>query len=106
MSLDAIVVQGTLKPDGSLELDTVPGLAPGRVYVTLQPVPAGSPSKGGLAETIDEIRRYQQGVGYQGRTPEEMARDEAERRADDDAYERRMQEIWSQTQSAATSGGS
>ena len=106
MSLDAVVVQGTLKPDGSLELDTVPGLAPGRVYVTLQPVLAGSPSKGGLAATIDEIRRYQQGVGYQGRTPEEMARDEDERRADDDAYEQRMQEIWSQTQSAATNGGS
>lgn len=106
MSLDAVVVQGTLKPDGSLELDTVPGLAPGRVHVTLQPVLAGSPSKGGLADTIDEIRRYQQGVGYQGRTPEEMARDEAERRADDDAYEQRMQELWSQTQSAATSGGS
>jgi hypothetical protein len=36
MSLDAIVVQGTLKPDGSLELNTKPVLAPGRVYITLQ----------------------------------------------------------------------
>ena len=106
MGLDTIVVQGTLKPDGSLELDTAPALAPGRVYVTLHPMPAGSPSKGGLAGTIDEIRRYQQGAGYQGRTPEEIARDEAERQADDDAYEQRMQEIWSQTQSAASSGGS
>jgi hypothetical protein len=98
MSIDTIVVQGTLKPDGSLELDTIPALAPGRVYVTLQPVPAGSSPNGGLADTIDEIRRYQQAQGYQGRTPEEIARDEAERRADDDAYEQRMQEIWSQTQ--------
>jgi hypothetical protein len=98
MSLDTIVVLGTLKPDGSLELDTIPALAPGRVYITLQPVPAGSSPKGGLADTIDEIRRYQQAQGYQGRTPEEIARDEAERRADDDAYEQRMQEIWSQTQ--------
>lgn len=91
MSLDTIVVQGTRKPDGSLELDSSPSLAPGRVLVTLQPVPSGSPSRGGLADTIDEIRRYQQCVGYQGRTPEEIARDEAERRADDDAYEQRMQ---------------
>ena len=105
MSLDAIVVQGTLKPDGSLELDTIPALAPGRVYVTLQPVPAGSSPKGGLADTIEKIRLYQQAHGYQGRTPDELAQDEAERRADDDAYEQRMQEIWSQTQSGASTGG-
>jgi hypothetical protein len=105
MSLDTIVVQGTLKPDGTLELDTKPALAPGRVQVTLQPVLAGSPPKGGLADTIEEIRLYQQAHGYQARTPEEMARDEAERRADEDAYEQRMQEIWSQTQSGASTGG-
>ena len=101
MKLDNVVVEGTLKPDGSLELDSKPILDPGRVAVTLQPVRTGSPPKGGLADTIEEIRLYQQAHGYQGRTPEEMARDEAERRADDDAYEQRMQEIWSQTQSGA-----
>jgi hypothetical protein len=130
MSLEAIIVQGTLKPDGTLELDTKPALPPGRVHVTLWPVPAGSTRKrlrkveprpidltlqpgpagsapkGGLADTIEEIRRYQQAHGYKGRTTEEMARDEAERRADDDAYDQRMEELWSQTQSGATSGGS
>jgi hypothetical protein len=105
MSLDSIVVQGTLKPDGSLELDTIPALAPGRVYVTLQPVPSGPPSKGGLASTIAEIRRFQQAHGYLGRTPEEIAQHEAERRADDEAYEQRMQEIWSRTQAGASTGG-
>lgn len=98
MGPDTIVVQGTLKPDGSLELDTKPALAPGRVHVTLRPVPAESSPKGGLTDTIDEIRPYQQAQGYQGRTAEEIARDDADRRADDDAYEQRMQEIWSQTQ--------
>jgi hypothetical protein len=105
MSLNAIVVEGTLKPDGTLELDGKPTLAPGRVRVTLQPVSGGSPPKGGLAETIEEIRRYQRACGYQGRTPEETARDEEQHRADEDAYEQRMQEIWSQTQSAAPTGG-
>jgi hypothetical protein len=99
MSLDIIVVQGTLKADGTLELDTKRALSPGRVHVTLQPVLAGAPPKGGLAHTIEEIRQYQQAHGYPGRTPEEMARDEAERQADEDAYEQRMQEIWSQTHS-------
>src|SRR5215469_6103772 len=99
MSFDTVVVEGTLKPDGTLELDTKPALAPGRVHVTLQPVTAGSPVKGGRADTIEEIRRYQQAHGYPGRTPEEMARDQDERRADEEAYEQRMQQIWSQTQS-------
>ena len=38
MSLDAVIVQGTLRPDGTLELDEKPPLTPGRVQVTLQPV--------------------------------------------------------------------
>jgi hypothetical protein len=105
MSLNTIVVQGTLKPDGTLELDEKPTLAPGRVHVTLEPVSADSPPKGGLAETIEEIRKYQQLSGYQRRTPEEMARDEDQRRADDDAYEQRMQQIWAQTRAGAPTGG-
>jgi hypothetical protein len=105
MSVNTIVVQGTLNPDGTLELDEKPTIAPGRVHVTLQPVSAGSRPEGGLAETIEEIRKFQLARGYQGRTPEETARDEEQRRSDEDAYERRMQEIWSQTQSGAPTGG-
>jgi hypothetical protein len=105
MSLSTIVVQGTLKPDGTLELDEKPTLAPGRVHVTLQPVSAGSPPKGGLAETIEEIRQYQQATGYQGRTSDEIAREEDDRLADEEAYEQRMEEIWSQTQAGASNGG-
>jgi hypothetical protein len=36
MSQTEIVVQGTLKPDGTLELDQKPNLAPGRVTVVLR----------------------------------------------------------------------
>jgi len=52
MSFDSVVVQGTLKPDGTVELDEIPTMTPGRVQVTLQPVLAGSPPQGGLANTI------------------------------------------------------
>lgn len=36
MSLQEIVVAGTLKPDGTLELDRKPDLPPGRVTVVLR----------------------------------------------------------------------
>jgi hypothetical protein len=36
MSLTEITVQGTLNPDGSLELDQKPNLSPGRVTVVLR----------------------------------------------------------------------
>jgi hypothetical protein len=36
MSLNENVVEGTLKPDGTLELDSKPNLPPGRVKVTVQ----------------------------------------------------------------------
>jgi hypothetical protein len=42
MSPAEIVVEGTLKPDGTLELDEKPSLPPGRVKVTLQPAQAGA----------------------------------------------------------------
>ena len=37
MSLEEAVVEGTLNPDGTLELDQKPNLAPGRVTVVLRP---------------------------------------------------------------------
>src|SRR5271167_3212433 len=41
MSLTEVVVEGTLKPDGTLELDQKPSLSPDRVKVILQPAQAG-----------------------------------------------------------------
>jgi hypothetical protein len=38
MSLSEVVIEGTLKSDGTLELDQQPNLSPGRVKVILQPV--------------------------------------------------------------------
>jgi hypothetical protein len=100
-TMNTTVVEGTLRPDGTLELDEKPSLAPGRVRVTLTSVnmPATAPKARGLADTIDEIRQRQQARGYVGRTEEEMAQDIAERQADEDEYERRMREVYSQTKS-------
>ena len=39
MSATHVVVDGTLKPDGSLELDSKLDLPPGRVQLIVQPLP-------------------------------------------------------------------
>jgi len=39
MGATHVVVEGTLKPDGSLELDSKPNLPPGRVQLIVQPLP-------------------------------------------------------------------
>ena len=90
-----IIVQGTLKPDGTLELDQKPNLSPGRVQVVVQPLLR--PATRGLIEVMDEIRQSQRARGYQGRTPEEMQAEEAARREEDDDYERRWEQLWGTT---------
>jgi hypothetical protein len=72
MSLDQVVIEGTLKPDGTLELDQKPSLPPRRVTVMLQPAPANPPTQRKLADVIDEIQRDQQARGFQGRSAEEI----------------------------------
>jgi hypothetical protein len=96
-------VEGTLKPDGTLELDQKPSLAPGRVTVTLQPSQAGSTPSKGLADIIDQIRQEQQARGFQGRSAREI---EAGLREGEDEYEQRMPALPSQTKSGPVAGGS
>jgi hypothetical protein len=72
MSLNEAVIEGTLKPDGTLELDEKPTLPPGRVQVIVQPLPKSVPTTRGLVEVMDDIRTGQRARGYQGRTLEEM----------------------------------
>jgi hypothetical protein len=78
MSVTEVVVEGTLKPDGTLELDHKPNLPPGRVQVMLRQesvpdLPPGDPFfamlKGIWAARIE--------AGLTPRTVEEV---EAERR--------------------------
>ena len=103
MSLSEVVIDGTLKSDGTLELDQQPNLAPGRVKVILQPVQAGASAPRGLADVIDEIRRGQQARGFQGRSAEEI---EAGLHEGDEEYEQKMKGLWSQNKSAPAPGGS
>jgi hypothetical protein len=97
MSSVEVNLEGTLKADGTLELDHKPGLTPGRVLVTVRRLMA--PARPGLAEVLQQIRREQQARGFVGRGAQELAAEEAARREEDEEYERRWETIWSQTQS-------
>jgi hypothetical protein len=79
MSFTEVVVEGTLKPDGTLELDQKPSLPPGRVRVVLRPhsladVSTISPGEWqrGILETAGkwqgEFERPEQGA-YEEREP-------------------------------------
>jgi len=80
MSFGEIVIEGALRPDGTLELDQKPKLAPGRVTVVLRP---GSETKGprplndSFFQMMEEIWVGQQARGHVPRSVEEV---EAERR--------------------------
>jgi len=107
MNLNSAVVHGTLRQDGTLELDEKPPLAPGRVQVTILPMPAPAVAqpRRTILDVLDEIHAAQQARGFHGRSVEEMEADEARRRAEEDAYEERWRTIWRQTSSTPPSGG-
>lgn len=89
MNITAEVIDGTLKPDGTLELDQKPSLVPGRVKVALQSAPATAPRRG-LADTIDAVHRSQQAAGRQGRSAAEI---DASLREGEAEYEQSIQEL-------------
>ena len=74
MSPGEVVIEGTLKPDGTL--DQKPNLSPGRVTVVLRPVPE-LPKGDPFWQMMNEIWIGQQARGHVPRSVEEV---EAERR--------------------------
>jgi hypothetical protein len=102
VGLSQIVIEGTLKPDGTLELDQKPELAPGRVVVILQPAQDGISPKRGLVDVIDETHQGQQARGFHGRSAEEI---EAGLKEGEQEYEQKMQALLSQKTSAPAAGG-
>ena len=94
MALPNTVIEGTLKPDGTLELDAKPSLAPGRVRVIVLPLVNPSPTKNGLVDVMDEIRANQIAKGFQRRTLEQMQAEEKQRQEEDADYEQRCEQLW------------
>jgi 50S ribosomal subunit-associated GTPase HflX len=86
MGLSEIVMEGTLKPDGTLELDGKPNLAPGRVQVMLAPLPE-LPADDPFWQRMRAIWEGQKARGFVPRTADEV---EAERRQVREEWEERM----------------
>lgn len=84
-----VVVQGTLKADGTLELDRKPELPPGRVRIIVQLMPE-LPTTDPFWRMMEEIWAAQKTQGHVPRSAQQVA---AERQAIRDEWEQRMQEI-------------
>jgi hypothetical protein len=84
MSTDTVVLQGFVKPDGTLELEGKVPLPAGRVSVTIQPVPY-SQETDPFFVMLREIRAARERAGPPMRTGEEAQA--ALRRLRDDVEE-------------------
>src|SRR4051812_8163927 len=95
MTTMAITVEAILQPDGvTLQLGKKLAFPPGQVTVTVQPKdPRSGPT---MLEVLDRIHQAQQQRGRKPMTEEEMAAEIAKGRGEDDEYEQRWREIWSQ----------
>lgn len=97
MNASTITLEATLLADGqTLQLNEKLPLPPGRVMVTVQT--AAPKSAATLLEVLDRIRREQQQRGHVPMTEEEMEAEMAQMRSEDNDYEERWREIWSQTE--------
>jgi hypothetical protein len=99
MSQTEVVVEGTLKPDGTLDLDQKPGLSPGRVQVRVKPLPSAVLPRAGLAEIILQIQQEQRARGFVGLSGQDLAAEQQAQQDAQDEYDQRCQPLWSQTQS-------
>jgi hypothetical protein len=77
MSATHVVVDGTLKPDGSLELDSKLDLPPGRVQLIVQPLPE-LPKDDPFWQMMERIWADRKAAELTARSTEEV---EAQRRA-------------------------
>jgi hypothetical protein len=64
MSVTEITVQGTLKPDGTLELDQKPSLAPGKVTVVLRQESRAPSPKEDWFQYLQRLRAEREAAGY------------------------------------------
>jgi hypothetical protein len=73
MSYSEIVVQGTLNPDGTLQLDEKPSLPPGRVTVVLRQdsEPVSLPQEDWF-EHLQRLRAVREASGYPFMNEEEV----------------------------------
>jgi hypothetical protein len=93
MSLSEVVIEGTLKPDGTLELDQKPNLSPGRVTVVLRQESGAAPPQEGWWPYMQRVRAEREAAGYHFMNEAEMQAHLDWLREDEDRIDRIHREI-------------
>ncbi len=89
MDTATVVVHGVVRPDGSLELSEKVSLPPGKVQVTVVPIP-DLPQADPFWQRMQAIWDARRAAGLLPRTEQEV---EAERRQTREEWDDRMREI-------------
>lgn len=89
MSTSFVIVEGTIRSDGSLEVQDKVNLPPGKVQVTLTPL-TELPNDDPFWQRMEAIWAGQRARGFVPRSVEDV---EAERKAMRDEWDERMAEI-------------
>jgi hypothetical protein len=100
MSTTPVVIQGTLKPDGTLELDAKLTLPAGRVQVTVQPVAEPARAREDWWQYLQRARAELEAIGPSFRTAEDIETE----REDFRSGEERLEDIYRQRKDAPSSG--
>ena len=92
MAISSLEVLGTVRADGTLELDEKLALPPGRVKVRVDPAPAtqAQPTEG-LVEFVDRLRREMEAAGSHFMNDEEVSAWIDELRSDWDEREESLE---------------
>src|SRR4051812_28874544 len=93
MSATEIIVQGTLNPDGTLQLDEKPNLTPGRVTVVLRQEAAAPQTQEGWWPYLQRIRAEREASNYPFMNEGEMQAHLDWLRDDDERIDRIYREI-------------
>jgi transposase len=93
MSPNEVVVAGTLRADGTLDLDERPNLAPGRVVVVLRSDRTPEPPPTDWWHYLQRVRAEYEAAGHAFLTERQMMAHIDELRADDDRIDRLHDEI-------------
>ncbi|HKI36856.1 MAG TPA: hypothetical protein VKA46_33700 [Gemmataceae bacterium] len=91
MASNIVEVAGTLRDDGTLVLDARPNLPPGRVRVTVRPVPDYKETE--IWKFFEQVRAEQQARGFAPRSREEIDADLAAARPEDEGRMREIERI-------------
>jgi hypothetical protein len=87
MATEQVVVRGTLKPDGSLELDSPPNLPAGPVEVILRSLSSPAQSSEDWWQYLQRARAESEAGGGPYRTEEEIEEERQDFRRGDDRIE-------------------